>query len=79
MSGRAAEPNRAVAFAGNLLFVAFLFYALNPALREWANYRTLRAGQWLAWGAERAWRGARRWWRVTSPWYQELREQERPL
>ena len=82
MSGRDAVPDkprsaRLGSFLLNGLFLALLLYMTDLRFRTWVQYRIERGAQWTGWGAVEGWRRLRRWWRVTSPWYQELLEQER--
>lgn len=58
--------------------MGFLIYMVDERIRNWTSYQLLRAGRWGQYGGALAVRGLRRWWKLSAPWYQELREQERP-
>ena len=85
MSGKDAAPDKASERTGsqlgslllNGLFLVVLLYVTDIRFRAWTQYRIGRAAAWTGWGGLEGWRRLRRWWRHTSPWYQELLEQER--
>ena len=80
MSGRdaaPARPSRVGSLLLNGLFFGLLLYLTDLRFRTWVQYRVERGAAWTGWGSGEGWRRLRRWWRRTSPWYQELLEQER--